>query len=394
VARTFYEFFAGGGMVRLSLGPDWTCLFANDFDAKKAASYRANFDGAPELRVEDIAKLTTRDLPGRADLAWASFPCQDLSLAGNGKGLKGARSGMFWAFWRLMQGLRTEGRAPKIICLENVYGLLTSHGGADFRAICEALTGGGYRVGAMLIDAAHFVPQSRLRLFIVAVRSDVSSPLRLGSHEPDPLFHPNALTDAHDALSASTKINWVWWRLSAPPARNIAFADIVEDAPTGVAWHSKTETERLLGMMSPANLAKVHAAQSKRRRVVGSLYKRTRREDGVKHQRAEVRFDDISGCLRTPGGGSSRQTIMLVHGDKIRSRLLSPREAARLMGLPEDYVLPERYNDAYRLAGDGVAVPIVRHLAENLFEAVLPSGHFGATRQDTGEGKQGVRHAA
>jgi DNA (cytosine-5)-methyltransferase 1 len=374
VNGTFYEFFAGGGMARLGLGAGWECLFANDFDEKKAESYRANFGGAPELRVEDIAKLTTRDLQGQADLAWASFPCQDLSLAGNGAGLKGERSGTFWTFWHLMQGLAKEGRAPKIICLENVYGLLTSHGGADFRAICKALADGGYRVGALLIDAASFVPQSRLRLFVVAVRSDVDIPDACLSPGPQPLFHPQALTAAHSALPPAVRSNWLWWRLPAPPARNVSFADLIEDDPQGVEWHSREQTSRLLGMMSPANLAKVQAAQMKRRRIMGSLYKRTRHEDGVKHQRAEVRFDDISGCLRTPGGGSSRQTIIVVKGDKIRTRLLSPREAARLMGLPEDYVLPGRYNEAYHLAGDGVAVPIVRHLGENLFGAMLATG--------------------
>ena len=371
MGRSFYEFFAGGGMARLGLGSGWECLFANDFDAKKAASYRANFSGAPELRVGDIAKLTTSDLPGRADLAWASFPCQDLSLAGNGKGLNGERSGTFWAFWRLMLGLAQEGRAPKIICLENVYGLLTSHGGADFRAICEALVEGGYRVGAMLIDAALFVPQSRLRLFVVAVRNNVEFPDACVSSKPQSLFHPQALTAAYSALPLKLRSNWLWWRLPTAPMRNLAFADIVEDQPEGVEWHSREQTARLLAMMSPANLAKVQAAQMKRRRIVGALYKRTRHEDGVKHQRAEVRFDDVSGCLRTPGGGSSRQSIIVVKGEKIRTRLLSPREAARLMGLPEDYVLPERYNDAYHLAGDGVATPAVRHLAENLFGPLL-----------------------
>jgi DNA (cytosine-5)-methyltransferase 1 len=58
-----------------------------------------------------------------------------------------------------------------------------------------------------------------------------------------------------------------------------------------------------------------------------------------KTQRAEVRFDDISGCLRTPAGGSSRQTVLIVEGKQVRSRLLSPREAARLMGVPDDYPL-------------------------------------------------------
>src|SRR5215204_1344533 len=100
----FYEFFAGVGMARLGLGPSWRCVFANDNDSKKAKCYRARFGDEEHFVVEDIARLTVGALPGgRADLAWASFPCQDLSLAGAGVGLKGERSSTFWPFWRLMQ---------------------------------------------------------------------------------------------------------------------------------------------------------------------------------------------------------------------------------------------------------------------------------------------------
>ena len=124
--------------------------------------------------------------------------------------------------------------------------------------------------------------------------------------------------------------------------------------------------------MTDHNRKKVEAAKEQKTKVVGTIYRRTRPDEaGIKRQRAEVRFDEVAGCLRTPAGGSSRQTIMLVEGEKVRSRLLSPREAAALMGLPVNYVLPSRYNDAYKLAGDGVAVPVVRHLAESIFEPIL-----------------------
>jgi DNA (cytosine-5)-methyltransferase 1 len=84
---TFLEFFAGGGMARAGLGESWRCLFANDFDAKKVAAYVRNY-GETDIRLEDVAKLTLDDLPARpSDLAWASFPCQDLSLAGDYAGL-------------------------------------------------------------------------------------------------------------------------------------------------------------------------------------------------------------------------------------------------------------------------------------------------------------------
>lgn len=159
--------------------------------------------------------------------------------------------------------------------------------------------------------------------------------------------------------------------MPTPPHRNTVFADLVEDNPNSVPWHSAAETTRLLGQMSPINMAKVEAAKRAGRRMVGAVYKRTRVENGVKRQRAEIRFDDLAGCLRTPSGGSSRQVIVVVDGNRIRSRLISSRETARLMGLDEDYVLPKNYNEAYHLTGDGVAVSVVRHLAQHVIEPLL-----------------------
>jgi DNA (cytosine-5)-methyltransferase 1 len=71
-----YEFFAGGGLARLGLEPQFRCAFANDNDPLKAAAYRKRF-GDGELRLGDVWRLESADLPGRAALAWASFPCQE-----------------------------------------------------------------------------------------------------------------------------------------------------------------------------------------------------------------------------------------------------------------------------------------------------------------------------
>jgi DNA (cytosine-5)-methyltransferase 1 len=271
-----------------------------------------------------------------------------------------------------MTSLGAEDRAPRLIVLENVCGALTSHGGKDFAAIGSALAKGGYRFGAVVIDAAQFLPQSRPRLFIIAVHATVAIPPRLIAESKDLHWHPAALVKAYDKLSPAARKSWLWWRLPKPPLRNTTFADLVEDAPKGVAWHTPDTTRRLLSMMSETNRAKVAAAKKAGRRIIGGLYKRTRFDAaGEKVQRAEVRFDDLAGCLRTPAGGSSRQSILVVEGSKVKSRLLSPREAARLMGLPEDYELPSNYNEAYHLAGDGVAVPVVSFIASNIVEPIL-----------------------
>ena len=75
-------------------------------------------------------------------------------------------------------------------------------------------------------------------------------------------------------------------------------------------------------MMSSLNRKKVLVARKAGKTVIVTIYKRTRPDDaGRRVQRAEIRFDDIAGCLRTPVGGSSRQLLMFVEGDSIRSRL-------------------------------------------------------------------------
>jgi DNA (cytosine-5)-methyltransferase 1 len=294
---TFYEFFAGGGMARAGLEPDWQCLFANDIDPKKSASYVANW-GDREFKLGDIFDLRASDLPGEADLAWASFPCQDLSLAGNGGGLDAKRSGAFWGFHQIIHALKTQGRAPKLLVLENVGGAVTSKDGRDFAAICRALKSLDYVYGAMMIDAVHFVPQSRARLFIVALRADLECPMHPCGDSPSPLWTTDALKRGYARLRPDLRHAWRWWRLPAPP----------ED-----------ETRRLLSLMSRYNLAKVEAAKCDGDKIVGTIYRRTRRDDhGARIQRAEARFDGVSGCLRTPAGGSSRQIVVLVEGDRIR----------------------------------------------------------------------------
>lgn len=139
-----------------------------------------------------------------------------------------------------------------------------------------------------------------------------------------------------------------------------------------IASITPEETNRLLSLMAPRHLAKVHQAQTSGLPTVGMVYRRTRIEQGKKAQRAEVRFDGVSGCLRTPAGGSSRQFLLLVERERIRSRLLSVREAARLMGLPDTYELPERYNDGYHVMGDAIAPPAVAWLERHLLRPLAP----------------------
>ncbi len=360
----FMEFFAGGGMARLGLGDGWACAFANDFDPVKAGAYRANFpDAATHFREGDVWRVDPADLPAGADLAWASSPCQDFSLAGGRAGLAGGRSSAFFGFWRLIEALGAA--APRAVVIENVSGLLTSHAGEDFTALCQALSAQGYRFGALEIDAARFLPQSRPRVFVIATRAPVA-----GSLVGESPFHTRAVREAQARLPAHLAESWIWWRGEAPARRNADLASLLEP-DAALPWHSPERTARLLDLMAPLHRARLEAARASGARTVGAVFRRMRVEDGRRVQRAEARFDGLAGCLRTPRGGSSRQTLIVAEGGMVRSRLISPREGARLMGLPDSYVLPAAATSALHVVGDGVAAPVVRWLAAEILEPLL-----------------------
>ncbi len=372
-ALRFLEFFAGGGLARLGLQrAGWRCAFANDIDADKCAAYRANF-GDDGLHQGDVWDCDPTDIAAAtqgapADVAWASFPCQDLSLAGPRAGLEGARSSAFHGFWRAMLALKRRDAAPRLIVLENVTGLLSSHGGADFAAIITALAEAGYVSGALVADAADFVPQSRPRVFIIAAQRALLA--RFGavglmglSPAPQSWGMSASLIQSYKTLPDMARRAWTWWRVPPPAARNMALIDVLEDdAPV---WPD-ARTQALMALMAPRHRDKVLTAQRAGARLAGAVYRRVRMENGQRVQRAEARFDGLAGCLRTPAGGSSRQFILLCEDARVQARALTPRESARLMGVEDSYVLPDSTLKALKICGDGVAVPVVTHLARHL----------------------------
>ena len=370
----YYEFFAGVGMARAGLGGKWQCLFANDCDQLKRNAYSANWAGE-NFDPRDVTEIKAGDLEGRADLAWASFPCQDLSQAGSKAGIGKAdgtaatRSGAVWPFLQIIRGLAEEGRHPPLLALENVVGLLNANGGDEFRTLCGALNEIGYRFGAVVADASHFVPQSRPRVFIVAVRREVPIPAALQSDLPQSPWHSQTLLRARAGLLPEDAASWVWWSPGVPPAAKDFELEEIIDLSDEAKWNTDDATKRLIAMMSESHLNRLSAAKAERRPVIGSLYLRMRPNgDGGNVQRAEIAFGSTLGCLRTPKGGASRPRIIVVHGDHVRTRLLSVDEAALLMGLNEDFLLPKTYNESFRLIGDGVVPAVVRFLSDMLLE--------------------------
>jgi len=165
---TMHEFFAGSGLVAYGLKGLFRPVWANDICDKKAFVYRSNFK-SNHFVLGDIKNVSGSDLP-YAHLSWASFPCQDLSLAGSLGGIEAERSGLIWEWLRI---LREMPQPPAVLLIENVAGLLSANKGENYTKLHLALSELGYKSGAMLIEAVHFVPQSRPRVFVIAVKNNV-----------------------------------------------------------------------------------------------------------------------------------------------------------------------------------------------------------------------------
>lgn len=340
----FLDFFAGSGLVSLALSPFFKPVWMNDICGKKAAVFWANHEGTPFI-LGSITKVHGAEVPP-AMLSWASFPCQDLSLAGGGEGIRAKRSGLVWEWLRVMDEMP---RRPPVLAAENVVGLVSTHAGEHYRQLHEALVQRGYRVGAILLDAVRWLPHSRPRIFIIAVEKRVSVS-KLPQTEGPNWLHNAAVRQVAHGLE-----NWVWWRLPEPPPHHKTLSDILDlDTPC-----QDLETSRKnLSLIPEEHLRRLR--KSNLPAVPG--YKRTRNGRQV----MELRFDDVAGCLRTPAGGSSRQYLIIKMDGEWRTRILTPREAARLMGAPDSFKLPGSFNDGYKAMGDAVAAPVAAYLAEHL----------------------------
>lgn len=357
------EFFAGIGLMRMGLDKEgWTTAWANDIDEKKWEMYLAHFgeDGCQNV-AGDVHQIDGADMPD-IELATASFPCNDLSLAGSRNGLAGMHSSAFWGFINV---LKTMGkRRPPMVLLENVAGFLTSNDGNDFRDALVALNELGYAVDAFIIDAARFVPQSRVRLFVVGTKASGSEAKvkEMGLLQSD--CRPAALADF---IFMNPDIGWSIRELPRLPKPTMKLADIIEDVPANsVLWWNQERCDYLLNQMSERHRAEAEKMMAGKEWSYGTVFRRVRNGRSM----GELRTDGIAGCLRTPRGGSGRQILFCGGKGKFRVRLLTPRECARLMGANE-FKIDVPLNQALFGFGDAVCVPVIQWIARHYLNPVL-----------------------
>lgn len=352
------EFFAGIGLMRLGLeAAGIETVWANDIEPSKRDLYLANF-GDAEFVLGDIREVTGDSLPD-VDVATASFPCTDLSLAGNRRGLgtiaapseDKRESSMFWEFARVLSQMGR--RRPPVVLLENVLGFASSRGGRDLHLAVSELNRLGYSCDLLSIDARHFVPQSRPRMFIVGLADPTSTESFSGDADRPMWVHEVAreLSDARLHVRSLPEL----------PAGPTDLGEVVERLEPGASeWWDSERVSRFVDSLSPIQSERLETLKQGNRLKWRTAYRRTRRGFAV----WEIRADGISGCLRTARGGSSKQALIEAGHGQARIRWMTPREYARLMGAPT-FRLGARGNQALFGFGDAVCVPVVAWLCEH-----------------------------
>ena len=354
---TAVEYFAGIGLFRMGLErAGWSVEFANDWDPERAQIYKGFFGDTYEIR--DIFSVPHEQVPD-ATLATCSFPCIDLSLAGKREGIHGQHTGAFWGFHDLLRSQGSE--SPPIVLLENVPGWLHSNGGDDFYATAMALNDLGYACDVFVVNARSFVPQSRPRVFMVGVKGTVTT--RGFAHPRSKRLMPTKLKEL---ISANSAIDWIQLDIpEPPPLRNTGFSsEIVEDIPDdSPLWWPEEKVEKHLRMMSSPHSELVKYLTN-RDEISYRTFFRRRRAEG---QRAEVRSDDIAGCLRTAVGGSGKQFMVVAGQGSVRMRTLTAREYARLQGVPDEYpIVANSERQSLSAFGDAVCVPVITWIANQV----------------------------
>ena len=361
----FAEFFAGIGLVRLGLEKvGWTCVFANDIDARKAEIYRRNF--GEDLVVRDIADLEARELP-EFDVATASFPCQDLSLAGKREGLAGKHSATLGEFMRLLAELRSQHRQPRAVIIENVPGLLTSHGGRDVSTVLASLASLGYAVDLLVIDALRFVPQSRVRVFIVGHNAQTV--------QPDSILAEAAL--AHELRGAPVRkvflenSHFGWGFLDLPEIPSRAAQTLEDTVEQNVNGFEGARLVKELAYIRDGSRLRLEQALAVADRTGTPVYLAGFRRMRKGLVSLELRDDGIAGCLRAVAGGSSKQLLVRAKpGGVVEVRYMTSREYARLQGVPDGFWLPENQVVGLHALGDAVAAPVLEWLGGAVANAV------------------------
>jgi DNA (cytosine-5)-methyltransferase 1 len=305
-SRKFIDLFAGIGGMRIPFDSrGWECVFTSEIDKWARATYAENF-GIVEAQIHgDVTKIDENQVPDH-DLLVGGFPCQPFSHAGHKRGFEDTRGTLFFDVQRIIKRKR-----PKVVLLENVRGLLSHDKGHTFGRIVEILSA-EYVVHHALLNARDYgLPQNRIRIYIVAIRSD--------------------LDGAND------------WKFPAPTADRgtLKVQDILEDSVDP----KLTISDRLWAS---------HQARKARHLSKGNGF-------GYRLVNGRSEFTATISARYYKDGSE-----ILLEQEGKNPRKLSPREAARLQGFPETFKPSHSNVQAYKQFGNAVPVNVIDAIASEI----------------------------
>jgi DNA (cytosine-5)-methyltransferase 1 len=370
--KYFAEFFAGVGLVREGLSSSgWECTWANDISEQKEEIYKQNY-GGEHFFLEDIWNIVDSPsiVPDNVFLYTASFPCTDVSLAGGRLGLAGKQSGTINALMRILSNKGDS--KPNVVLLENVKGFLTSNKGKDVAETTKALCELGYFVDILELDASLFTPQSRPRVFVLAIQEELARQVMIINDQCNvfsefwnelksgSLLRSSAI---QQIIEKNINLNWGLFRTTRIKKKSHDLSEIIEISIPGEAdiWWDKERKQRLYDQMSEKHRTSLAFMIDSPKISYGTVYRRVRAGKSM----AELRTDGLAGCLRTPKGGSSKQILIEAGKGEWRVRFMTAREYARLQGVRDTFKLPINSNAGYFAMGDAVCVPVIEYIAEN-----------------------------
>jgi DNA (cytosine-5)-methyltransferase 1 len=313
---TFSDLFAGIGGIRSAFEEhDGKCVFTSEWDMWCQKTYFENFGEIPE---GDINKIDPAEIPDH-DILTAGFPCQPFSIAGVSKkkslgmdhGFKDKAQGTL--FFRIAEVL--EKKRPKAFMLENVKNLKNHDKGNTFKVIEGTLKELGYTVIHEVIDAIHYVPQHRERLFIVGFNKKVFG------KEPD-------------------------FRFPSLPKKNPKLGSVLE---------KKVDSKYILS----DKLWNYLQDYAEKHRLKGNGF-------------GYGLFDGKSVARTLSARYYKDGSEILIKRNGTNPRRLTPRECARLMGFRDTFKIPVSDTQAYRQFGNSVAVPVVSAVASELVRTCMP----------------------
>ncbi len=324
----YIDLFAGIGGIRLGFeAHGGQCVFTSEWNKFAQKTYLTNFpESSNHIFIGDITKVDERDIPDH-EILLAGFPCQPFSIAGVSKknalgrphGFECATQGtLFFDVARIIAEKR-----PKAFLLENVKNLLSHDKGNTFKVIINTLRNElGYEVHYKVIDGQHFVPQHRERILIAGF---------------------NGTTE------------FTWDDLLLPEKSSIKLSSIL---------HPQDGSEPAEEPYTTGEKAKVNSKYT----LTPNLWKYLQ-DYAAKHREAGNGFgfglaggDDIARTLsaRYYKDGSE---ILISQEKTKRPRRLTPRECARLMGFPDNFIIPVSDTQAYRQFGNSVVMPVMKEVA-------------------------------